>query len=97
MTKRFTKGDWTTCNYAICEIWDNKNDELCCTVGEKDADFVIGILEENEQLKKANRSTLREFEKGVEKVQKLAKENEQLKKEVEDLKQALIRCAFDER
>ena len=27
----------------------------------------------------------------------LKKENEQLKKEVEDLKQALIRCAFDER
>ena len=34
---------------------------------------------ENEQLKQSNRSTLREFEKGVQKVQKLAKENEQLK------------------
>ena len=27
----------------------------------------------------------------------LADENEQLKKEVEDLKEALIRCAFDDR
>ena len=28
---------------------------------------------------------------------RLTEENEQLKKEVEDLKQALIRCAFDDK
>ena len=42
-----------------------------------------------------------EFHRGVRenvnRVGKLEKENEQLKKEVEDLKQALIRCAFDDK
>ena len=33
------------------------------------------LLKENKQLKQSNRATLREFEKGVNKVQKLANEN----------------------
>lgn len=51
--KRFKKGDWTNCRYDICEIID-ENDEVVCTVSLNDADKVIAILEENEQLKCIN-------------------------------------------
>ena len=49
--KRFKKGDWTNCRYDICEIID-EDDEIICVVALNDADKVIAILEENEQLKK---------------------------------------------
>ena len=49
--KRFKKGDWTNCRYDICEII-NEDDEVVCIVSLNDADKVIAILEENEQLRK---------------------------------------------
>ena len=45
----YSKGEWTNCRYDICEIL--KNDELFCTVATDDADLIIRILNENEQLK----------------------------------------------
>lgn len=48
---RFKKGDWTNCRYDICEIID-EDDEVVCIVSLKDADKIIGLLEENEQLRK---------------------------------------------
>lgn len=48
---RFKKGDWTNCRYDICEIID-EDDEVVCIVSLNDADKVIAILEENEQLRK---------------------------------------------
>ena len=50
--KQFTKGDWTTCVYDICEI--NKDGEVFCTVATRDVDLIISVLEENEQLKQRN-------------------------------------------
>ena len=47
--KRFCKGEYTYCRYDICEI--EKDDEPICTVALKDADFIIEVLNENEQLK----------------------------------------------
>lgn len=52
--KGFCKGDYTNCWYDICEI--EKDDEIICTVALKDADFIIGILNENKQLKSENNS-----------------------------------------
>ena len=49
--KRFRKGDWTNCRYDICEIVTD-DDEIICVVALNDADKIIGLLEENEQLKK---------------------------------------------
>ena len=48
------------------------------------------LLKENKQLKQSNRATLREFEKGVNKVQKLANENEQLKQQINDLRVGVL-------
>lgn len=47
---RFRKGDWTNCRYDICEIVTD-DDEIICVVALNDADKIIGLLEENEQLK----------------------------------------------
>ncbi|WP_407415756.1 hypothetical protein [Methanobrevibacter sp.] len=58
-------------------------DEDYQTYGRED---ILNLINENEELKQANRSTLREFEKGVKKVQQLAKENEQLKSEISSLR-----------
>lgn len=52
--KRFCKGEYTYCRYDICEIV--KDDEPICTVALEDADFIIEILNENEQLKKEKES-----------------------------------------
>lgn len=49
--KRFKKGDWTNCRYDICEIVTD-DDEIICVVALNDVDKIIGLLEENEQLKK---------------------------------------------
>jgi len=48
---RFRKGDWTNCRYDICEIVTD-DDEIICVVALNDADKIIGLLEENRQLKK---------------------------------------------
>lgn len=48
-SKKFTKGDWTTCYYSICEILCN--DELLFTVATDDADKIIELLEEYDKLK----------------------------------------------
>lgn len=53
-------------------------------------DLLNQLAEENEQLKDA-------LNQRTEQCDKYYDENEQLKKEVEDLKQALIRCAFDDK
>lgn len=51
--KKYTIGDYTNCQYDICEII--KDDyELYCVVGHKYADMIIEKLEENERLKKEN-------------------------------------------
>ena len=49
MTK-YSKGDYTNCRCNICEIVD-EDDEIVCNVVTEDFEKVIGILEENEQLK----------------------------------------------
>ena len=48
--KQFRKGDYTNCRCNICEIID-EDDEVVCNVATEDVEKVIGILEENEQLK----------------------------------------------
>ena len=84
----YSKGDYTKCYTDICEIW--YEDNLYCIVRTEDADKIIDVLNENEQLK--NSVDI------LDKVRnELIDENEQLKQEVDDLKQALVRCAFDER
>lgn len=90
--KRFKKGDWTNCRYDICEIID-EDDEVVCIVSLKDADKVIAILEENEQLKEERnyfeRKKCEYFnkynKKHLDNIQ-LKEENEQLKKRVDKLK-----------
>ena len=47
--KRFEMGDYTNCQYNICEIL--KDGEYYCTVATKDVDLIINVLDENEQLK----------------------------------------------
>ena len=49
--KQFRKGDYTNCRCNICEIVD-EDDKIVCNVVTEDFEKVIGILEENEQLKK---------------------------------------------
>ena len=49
MTK-YSKGDYTNCRCNICEIVD-EDDKIVCNVVTEDFEKVIGILEENEQLK----------------------------------------------
>lgn len=46
----YTKGDYTKCLEDICEIW--YEDNLYCIVRTDDADKIIDVLNENEQLKK---------------------------------------------
>ena len=48
----YTKGDYTKCLEDICEIW--YEDNLYCIVRTDDADKIIDMLNENEQLKKEN-------------------------------------------
>ena len=48
--KQFRKGDYTNCRCNICEIVD-EDDKIVCNVVTEDFEKVIGILEENEQLK----------------------------------------------
>ena len=50
------------------------------------------LAEENQVLKHSQSSTLREFEKGVKKIQLLSKESQQLKEENEQLKEQLEMC-----
>ena len=47
-SKKFTKGDWTTCHYSICEVLCNG--ELVFTVATEDADKLIKLLEEHDEL-----------------------------------------------
>ena len=54
----YTKGDYTSCYASICEIWsktDDGDEELYATVRLEDADKIIDVLNENEQLKTENR------------------------------------------
>ena len=46
----YIKGDYTKCYEDICEIW--YEDNLYCIVRTCDADKLIDVLNENEQLKK---------------------------------------------
>ena len=43
-------GDYTVCRYNIAEIVD-EYDDVVCTVATDDVETVIGILEENKNLK----------------------------------------------
>lgn len=43
-------GDYTVCRYDIAEIVD-EYDDVICTVATDDVETVIGILEENKNLK----------------------------------------------
>lgn len=43
-------GDYTVCRYNIAEIVD-EYDDVICTVATDDVETVIGILEENKNLK----------------------------------------------
>ena len=45
----YTKGDYTQCLEHICEIW--YEDNLYCIVRTEDADKILEVLNENEQLK----------------------------------------------
>ena len=46
---KYVKGDYTKCYEDICEIW--YEDNLYCIVRTDDADKIIRVLNENEQLK----------------------------------------------
>ena len=78
--KQFRKGDYTYCGCSICEIVD-EDDEVICVVATEDVEKVIGILEENEQLK--HDATVLICSN-----QEYRKENEQLKSEIEKLSYA---------
>ena len=45
----YVKGDYTKCLEDICEIW--YEDNLYCIVRTDDADKIIDVLNENEELK----------------------------------------------
>ena len=45
----YAKGDYTQCLEHICEIWFEDN--LYCIVRTEDADKILEVLNENEQLK----------------------------------------------
>ena len=45
----YVKGDYTRCYEDICEIWHEDN--LYCIVRTDDADKIVEVLNENEQLK----------------------------------------------
>lgn len=47
----YIKGDYTKCYEDICEIW--YEDNLYCIVRTDDADKLIDVLNENEQLKQS--------------------------------------------
>lgn len=49
MNKKYTIGDYTNCRYDICMVLCDG--EWILTVATKDADKIISLLEENEQLK----------------------------------------------
>ena len=61
----YTKGDYTKCYEDICEIW--YEDNLYCIVRTENADKILEVLNENEQLKQ----------------------------EVENIKDANVRCCND--
>lgn len=45
-------GDYTNCIYEIAEIVDvDDENEIICTVAQRDVEFVINVLNENETLK----------------------------------------------
>ena len=50
----YIKGDYTRCYEDICEIW--YEDNLYCIVRTCDADKLIDVLNENEQLKQYKQS-----------------------------------------
>ena len=62
-------------------IVDNTNGEQLDTFDytERLCELLNELVEENEQLKQSQSSTLREFQKGTKKIQQLAKENKELK------------------
>ena len=66
----YIKGDYTRCYEDICEIW--YEDNLYCIVRTDDADKLIDVLNENEQLK--HDATVL-----IQATQDYRKENEQLK------------------
>lgn len=45
------KGDYTNCRYDICEIVDDDG-EVLCDVATRDAELIIGVLEENRYFRK---------------------------------------------
>ena len=53
------------------------------------------LQKKNEQLESDNKGYVKRYSELFDEYKKNKKENEQLKKEVEELKQALIRSAFD--
>jgi cell division protein FtsB len=78
-----TEKRFTTNGYYIYDHFkENK-----WLVNEVEAEEIVTVMD-NLDTKARERSKA---------LSKLEKENEQLKKEVEDLKQALIRCAFDDK
>ena len=87
MSEKYRKGEYTNCRYDICEIVDGDGD-VFCTVATEDADLVIGVLNENMQLKDDLKKKFVPFaradENGVTTVDTeefiaICKENEELK------------------
>ena len=80
----YTKGDYTRCYEDICEIWHEDN--LYCIVRTDDADKIVEVLNENEQLKSDINLLTDQYNNIFEK-------NEQLKQQLEDNLQFLIRAS----
>ena len=92
--KRYTIfGEWHK-DCVIDEIRDDTGEYV--TIG-KVVDLLNDLSEENELLKIRFNEEREKSLKFCRNIDTLTIENEQLKKEVEDLKQALIRCAFDDK
>ena len=64
---------------------------------EKRFEVVMNEFDEVEYIMDKIAMEDRDFAEFIDFVEDICNENEQLKKEVEDLKQALIRCAFDDK
>ena len=85
MTK-YSKGEWTNARYDICEI--ECDGEIFCTVATKDVELIIGVLNENEELRQGLNDDL-------ELIGQLQKENEQLKKENQRMTDKLNELALE--
>ena len=76
MVSQYTMGDYTNCRYDICEIL--RDGECFVTVGTADADLIIKVLEENENVKLINKKCSDEYVRMRRRLERLDKDWDKL-------------------